>query len=362
MKTMKTIVKYALVLCLVATLWGCRKKDVMPEPERGGGTPVAFASDDRWDVRTRAAGSATNHFPNETRMGLFAFYTPEGGSLDAETQEPDFMKNQAVKASTSAITTDEGILYSTSWSYSPVKYWPTAQGDAISFFGYYPWVPEAAAVNSVDIPLDGTQNVMWINSVNGNAVSKSYTLPSSQYAGNTVKLNFEHKLMRLRFEFLVKLGEGGFDYTPHVENLVVKPAEGAELYNVRLNLTTGETAWFGTNRAKGFRLLRDADGGFKDRFETYDVAHFKDHDFIAGEMYIDPEADDENAADPVKSLVIDINIGGLIYSKGIILKNPAAGNSYLVELTFDSLANSVESVLTLENWITYTSNDEHIIR
>ncbi len=381
MKTLGKIQYMAVVLFLVATLWSCSEENVVPVPE-GEGAPVAFATNDGWDVRTRADGNSapSNDFPNGTQMGLFAFYIPSGGSLDV-TQVPNFMNNEDVVAS----TTEKDKNFITSWSYSPVKYWPHAKGDALSFFGYYPWVPDAT-LDEVNYTLDGTKNVMWINKVNNTPVAvtgeddgvttfneKNLTT-SADCPNGAVSLNFEHKLMRLRFEFLASLkydGSGniidadGFEHEPYVENLIVKPNGTVSTAVLKDGLTldpiTGATNFGDGNQTTGFRLLRGGKGEKIDRFFVYTIG-YKDNNFVAGEMFIDPVADDETLAeeDQVKSLTLDINISGLVSSVNIVLKKPAPGRSYLVELTFDKHTNSVESTLTHETWETYTSNDNDI--
>ncbi len=386
MKTLGKIQYMAVVLFLVATLWSCNEENVVPVPE-GEGAPIAFATNDGWDVRTRADGNSapSNDFPNGTQMGLFAFYIPSGGSLNV-TQVPNFMNNEDVVAS----TTEKDKNFITSWSYSPVKYWPHAKGDALSFFGYYPWVP-AATLNEVTYTLDGTKNVMWINKVNNTPVAvtgeddgvttfnENNLTTSADCPNGAVSLNFEHKLMRLRFEFLAKvrtvvkdangaetvINPDDFEHEPYVENLIVKPngkVASAVLKNsLTLDPITGATNFGDGNQTTGFRLLLndkselDEDG----RFFAYNDTDNKDKNFVAGEMFIDPVADDETLAEEnqVKSLTLDINISGLVSSVNIVLKKPAPGRSYLVELTFDKHTNSVESTLTHETWETYTINE-----
>ncbi len=381
MKTLGKIQYMAVVLFLAATLWSCNEENVVPVPE-GEGAPIAFATNDGWDVRTRADGNSapSNDFPNGTQMGLFAFYIPSGGSLDV-TQVPNFMNNEDVVAS----TTEKDKNFITSWSYSPVKYWPHAKGDALSFFGYYPWVPDAM-LDEVNYTLDGTKNVMWINKVNNTPVAvtgeddgvttfnPNNLTTSADCPNGAVSLNFEHKLMRLRFEFLAKVrmvvkdangtetvkNPDGFEHEPYVENLIVKPAESAVLHSgLVLNPINGEARFDDTNQTNGFRLLRGAEGERKERFFAYNDTDNKDKNIVAGEMFIDPVADDETLAeeDQVKSLTLDINISGLVSSVNIVLKKPAPGRSYLVELTFDKHTNSVESTLTHETWETYTINE-----
>lgn len=62
-------------------------------------------------------------------FGVSAFYTGQINFGNMQNAAPDFMYDQEVKYSSS----------SSAWSYSPIKYWPTTQGDKLSFFAYAPY-------------------------------------------------------------------------------------------------------------------------------------------------------------------------------------------------------------------------------
>lgn len=74
------------------------------------------------------------------QFGVTAFYTGKTAWSADYTEAPNFMYNQAVNKSGS------------DWSYSPIKYWPTRQGDQITFFAYAPM-----ASNSNGIAITGNQ-------------------------------------------------------------------------------------------------------------------------------------------------------------------------------------------------------------
>lgn len=80
------------------------------------------------DALTRGVVLDNNNLAN---FGVFASYT--GESDWASTDGYNFMYNQFVEKS----GTD-------AWVYSPKKYWPTNQGDKISFFAYAPYATGAA--------------------------------------------------------------------------------------------------------------------------------------------------------------------------------------------------------------------------
>ena len=70
-------------------------------------------------------------------FGVLAYYTNKNAWASANTSAtPNFMHNQLVKWSNFA------------WEYSPIKYWPTTQGDKITFFAY---APMASTSNGITI-------------------------------------------------------------------------------------------------------------------------------------------------------------------------------------------------------------------
>ena len=79
-------------------------------------------------------------------FGVFGYYT-DLNEYD-QLYTPDFMYNQQVKYNTAT----------SSWEYSPVKYWPNEYGnsaisddvDKVSFFAYAPWVDVTATSGKVD--------------------------------------------------------------------------------------------------------------------------------------------------------------------------------------------------------------------
>ncbi len=72
------------------------------------------------DAQTRAPQLVADNFKN---FGVFASYTQ---SADWSNHTPNFMFNQLV------------VENNGTWSYSPIKYWPTKKGEKISFFAYAP--------------------------------------------------------------------------------------------------------------------------------------------------------------------------------------------------------------------------------
>lgn len=91
---------------------------------------------------TDFGGMTTNILGNYEKkgFGVFAYYT-DNSDFNASESKPNFMYNQQVNG--------DGTGYAPStWTYSPVKYWPNEHGsnaasagvDKLTFFAYAPWV------------------------------------------------------------------------------------------------------------------------------------------------------------------------------------------------------------------------------
>ncbi len=130
MKTRFILASFALAALAFA---GCTKNVItkMPTPAEentvvnGDGAPIKFSTyvPQTPDMK----GPETTLDVVKAGFGISAAYT-EGETFAAATDKtPDFMCNQKV--------TFDG----TSWTYSPLKYWPTAQTDRLSFFAYAPY-------------------------------------------------------------------------------------------------------------------------------------------------------------------------------------------------------------------------------
>lgn len=117
----------ALVLPLLAA---CGTDDNTPDMPQGDRS-IDFSTTVE-DTQTRSGALATG---NLLSMGIFAYYT---GNHDWSTSNtPNFMYNQPVTRSNNT----------SSWTYSPVKYWPNNPDDKITFFAYAPYVNETSGSN-----------------------------------------------------------------------------------------------------------------------------------------------------------------------------------------------------------------------
>ena len=114
--------------------------------ELGGDRPVNFSS----SLATPATKTTTT-LPHNTQFGVYAFYQPGviGGTpgswsqLSTKQWTPNFMFNQQVTFK---------IVSSTShtYTYSPLRYWPSNAENTISFWAYHPRLsnPDFLVANS----------------------------------------------------------------------------------------------------------------------------------------------------------------------------------------------------------------------
>ena len=139
----------------VAMLASCSQNDDISAPvvaENNDATPVQFGT----YVSKSATSRTTNGTPGSTttaaqlgtnKFGVFAYYTQAtdyANTVSTGSQTPNFMYNQPVESA-------DG----TTWTYSPVKYWPNDNTTAdnanatgttnskVSFFAYSPFVEYA---------------------------------------------------------------------------------------------------------------------------------------------------------------------------------------------------------------------------
>ncbi len=195
MKEKINIQNWIMALCCAGTITACSEAE-QPYPE-GNGQPIAFTTPDRWEDVSVSRAETTEPFTGND-FGVYAYYHPASGPTQ------NFMLNQKV--------TNKGTTAAPSWDYEPKKYWPTATGDALSFYAYHPhsesYPTGKDAGNGVIVfDVDGTKDILWADKVNGKSTTgKSTTGESTNrhtYSeGATVKFSFRHLLNRVRFKFV----------------------------------------------------------------------------------------------------------------------------------------------------------------
>ncbi|MBR2637496.1 MAG: fimbrillin family protein [Bacteroidaceae bacterium] len=148
------------------------------------------------DAQTRAPQLVADNFKN---FGVFASYTQ---SADWSNHTPNFMYNQYVVENTGT------------WSYSPKKYWPTKQGEKISFFAYAPHANDAST--GIDVTSNnshtGAPTIKYTVSQANLATQADFVADvlmnqikegdgsSLDDADRTVKFTLNHELTRVGFE------------------------------------------------------------------------------------------------------------------------------------------------------------------
>lgn len=109
-----------LIACAALTMTGCSNDEISYDSSKQEAQAIQFDTYLGKNVQGRGTVLDNAYLTN---MGVFASYG-SGTGWD-ENNKMDFMYNQLV--------TKSGT-----WSYAPLKYWPTKVGDKISFFAYAP--------------------------------------------------------------------------------------------------------------------------------------------------------------------------------------------------------------------------------
>lgn len=182
---MKKILVFGLIAGAVASMASCTKDANNTE---FGQNAIEFGTYLGRDAQTK--GVVTK---NIAKFGVHAYYT-NGTAFNAASSTPNFMYNQEVNGA-------EGG----NWTYSPVKYWPTAVGDKISFFAYAPYSTESngsftlstntaagTPTISVKYPEDLTK---MVDLVAGVAMNK--TKAKGNETEDVVKFTLKHEMSRV---------------------------------------------------------------------------------------------------------------------------------------------------------------------
>ncbi len=308
----------AAVFALILT--GCKKEK--PIEER---FPIAFQESSVW---TKA--DEGNYFQEGNSIGVYSYYLPGGD----ESQKKEFMANQEVS------------YINNSWTYSPVRYWPTNSEDRLSFYAYYPYeATNATAAGVVSFEIDGKTDVLWANMING---TNEHKLSHSE-GKNGVTFGFQHLFMRLGFKFI---RDTGFGDNRYVESLSISGQSAFPLKkNMRLDVVTGSVDLSGETE---YLELADTDG---DNVTRYKIYASYDAPVIGDVMYIDYAQDSGTNA---KKLTLSINVQGVDYPAVVSLDNPAPGNSYLISLSFSN--SEVKPSVKLTKWITLENDVDYEIQ
>lgn len=183
-----------VIACAALTMTSC-SNDEIGEKNSQQQVPIEFGVYLGRDAQSSRGSELKTD--NLTKFGVLAYYSPEGA--------PDFMYNQAV--------TKNG----TSWTYSPLKYWPTAQAHPLIFHAYAPHTDDDA--NHQITPCSNTQTGLpyftisipstdLTNMVDFIACSRTI---SNYPTIKTVDLTFKHEMTRIGLKAKVNKAVYGSD-------------------------------------------------------------------------------------------------------------------------------------------------------
>ena len=192
---------WLMLLPLLITLPSCSGTDADDAGKLPAAStmPISFTALSKWDEaqaksssapHTRLSEDATTNavsFSKNDAIGVFAYLN------DSDT--PNFMNNQKA-----VCTSDDG----SSWSYSPVKYWPNNDTDALSFYAYYPHRDSSDGDTIKVEPISNAALKLNYSCPNANidlmATKKVADQKYSSHQGQ-VPLAFKHLLARVKFSF-----------------------------------------------------------------------------------------------------------------------------------------------------------------
>lgn len=197
---MKKRLFLGLAALVAVTFTGCQKDQVINQTSEN--TPIEFGTYVGRGAQTKAH-VIDNKALKEEGFGVFAYYTGNS-NFDKTNDVPNFMYNQCVSYPTSGTT----------WSYSPIKYWPNNTGDKLTFFAYAPWDNEGYS----DVDKNNAAITLSANTAKGSPVitysvdfaevtnheDLLWAAPAvdqeKQTVGGNIKFDFKHALSRIGFK------------------------------------------------------------------------------------------------------------------------------------------------------------------
>ena len=182
---MKKKLFLGLLAAAAVSFTACQKDEVLNEVQQDNA--IGFGTYVGRDAMTKATSiKEEGDLQGDARgFGVFAYYTTTTAGWDGEstTFSANFMNNQQVKYETNA------------WKYSPLKYWPKATNDKISFLAYYPWTDGKNLTNGA-ISFSLSDNIPDQIDLMYNTTDNCKNLKTPDAA---VSFNFGHALSRIAF-------------------------------------------------------------------------------------------------------------------------------------------------------------------
>lgn len=189
-------------------------------------TAISFAP--AVEAHTRGGDATTG---NLTSMGVFAYFTQGGGFSSSST--PNFMYDQEVKK------------VSSSWTYSPTKYWPGSNDDKLSFFAYAPYnatTPSGAATTgypslTYTVPTTETTQTDLLAAV-------PLMNKTREASGASLSFTMKHALTKVKF--VIKNGDSD-GTTKIINSFSLKAQSGGTL-----TYTSSTFTWASSGRTTTF--------------------------------------------------------------------------------------------------------------
>lgn len=188
------------LLLLLPLLAACNETEQM-----NSALPIGFTTALN-EVQTRYA---SDDLP--ASMGVFAYFT-QGGNFNASASTPNFMHNQLV-------TNNSGT-----WSYTPVKYWPTNANDRVSFFAYAPH--NASGLTACANTWKGYPSLTYaVPAAEGSQTDLLAATPLMNKTAGEVKFGLKHALTKVTLK--VKSGD---KYAKEITSLSINAGTSGELH------------------------------------------------------------------------------------------------------------------------------------
>jgi hypothetical protein len=293
-------------MLFLLALTGCSKNEAgndsdAPVPVRfEAGSPEVFKSRSLIEDESALQGAG---------FGVFAYYTGATAWVSAKTSAtPNFMYNQQV-------------IYSSGWTYTPVKYWPNADGEKVSFFAYAPYTSNttgfstntAAGAPIISYTWEASNDLLYdkqIDQVKGTVSS-------------AVTFTFKHALAKVEFKIRRKDNSG-----PPVT-----------LKSLSIGLYTSGTFNLGTETwesmsGSGSQTIRSTDLAVTEY--TAETAHS-----LGSSMLVIPDL----------KYTINYTIDGNEYThNNVSITGLNKGNSYTIIFTIDGDVIKVDTQKFTEQW------------
>lgn len=186
--TQNRILDTCLTIILALFLVACAEDRVSEDVVSNN--VLGFSATSSWNETTTSRADATEDvgktsFDEGDAIGVSAYYLTEEASIATTT--PDFMYRQEVTKGSS------------SWTYSPLRYWPTA--GTLNFFAYYPYDNSSVAVSDQTTTGKPTLTFTQPTTANVDLLGAENEVACASRTSDQVKFSMKHLLAKVNFLF-----------------------------------------------------------------------------------------------------------------------------------------------------------------